>query len=245
MAKAISRLMADINKHLKEKRRARKALRYRQQEMECNYRNLLAREKERTLMPRVAPAGAFLSLNHINKIYENRIPAVHDFCLDAKQHEFIVLVGPSGCGKSTTLRMIAGLEDITAGDLFIDGKYCNGMPSKDRDIAMVFQSYALYPNKTAYENMAFALRIRHLPGDEIERRVKEAARTLEITDLLDRKPRALSGGQCQRVALGRAIVRKAKLFLMDEPLSNLDAKLRVTMRSELIKLHHAIGATPV
>ena len=188
---------------------------------------------------------AFVSLRHIDKIYDNNVQAVFDFNLDIKKHEFIVFVGPSGCGKSTTLRMIAGLEDITKGELDIDNELCNDKTPKDRDIAMVFQSYALYPHMSVYENMAFGLKLRRLPKYEIDRRVHEAARILQIEEYLDRKPKALSGGQRQRVALGRAIVRNAKVFLMDEPLSNLDAKLRVQMRSEIIKLHNSLNATTI
>jgi multiple sugar transport system ATP-binding protein len=188
---------------------------------------------------------AYVSLRHVDKVYENGVQAVYDFTLDIQKKEFIVFVGPSGCGKSTTLRMIAGLEDISAGDLYIDGEYSNDRTPKDRDIAMVFQSYALYPHMTVYDNMAFGLKIRHLPKAEIDRRVHEAAKILQIEEYLDRKPKALSGGQRQRVALGRAVVRNAKVFLMDEPLSNLDAKLRVQMRSEIIKLTEALGATTI
>ena len=188
---------------------------------------------------------AELSLKNINKVYDNNVQAVFDFNLDIKDKEFIVFVGPSGCGKSTTLRMVAGLEDITSGEFYIDGKLMNDIEPKDRDIAMVFQSYALYPHMSVYENMAFGLKLRKTPKDEIDRRVKEAAKILDIEAYLDRKPKALSGGQRQRVALGRAIVRNAKVFLMDEPLSNLDAKLRVQMRSEIIKLHERIGATTI
>ena len=187
----------------------------------------------------------FVSLQNVNKFYDKNVHAVIDFNLDIKKHEFIVFVGPSGCGKSTTLRMIAGLEDISSGNLFIDGVYCNDLPPVDRDIAMVFQSYALYPNMSVYDNMAFSLQVRHFPKDEIDKRVREAAKILEIEQYLDRKPKALSGGQRQRVALGRAIVRKARLFLMDEPLSNLDAKLRVQMRSEIINLHDRLEATTI
>ncbi len=196
-------------------------------------------------MGRTAPEGVFVSLQNINKIYENGYHAVHDFSIDIKQHEFIVFVGPSGCGKSTTLRMVAGLEDISAGNLFIDGEYMNDVAPKDRGIAMVFQSYALYPHMTVYENMAFPLRVMKLPKAEIDKRVNEAARILQITEYLDRKPKALSGGQRQRVALGRAIVRHSKVLLMDEPLSNLDAKLRVQMRSEIVKLHNNLKATTI
>ena len=187
----------------------------------------------------------YVSLRHIDKIYDNNVQAVFDFNLDIQKHEFIVFVGPSGCGKSTTLRMIAGLEDITKGELFIDNELCNDKTPKDRDIAMVFQSYALYPHMSVYENMAFGLKIRRMPKYEIDRRVHNAARILQIEEYLDRKPKALSGGQRQRVALGRAIVRNAKVFLMDEPLSNLDAKLRVQMRSEIIKLHESLNATTI
>ena len=183
---------------------------------------------------------ADLSLRHIDKIYDNNVQAVFDFNLEIKDKEFIVFVGPSGCGKSTTLRMIAGLEDISAGEFYIDDKLMNDVEPKDRDIAMVFQSYALYPHMSVYDNMAFGLKLKKTPKEEIDKRVRDAARILEIEDYLDRKPKALSGGQRQRVALGRAIVRNAKVFLMDEPLSNLDAKLRVQMRSEIIKLHERI-----
>ncbi|MCI7068304.1 MAG: ATP-binding cassette domain-containing protein, partial [Mollicutes bacterium] len=189
--------------------------------------------------------NAYVSLRHIDKVYDNGVQAVFDFNLDIAKHEFIVFVGPSGCGKSTTLRMVAGLEDITNGELYIDGEYSNDKSPKDRDIAMVFQSYALYPHMTVYENMAFGLKIRRLPKQEIDERVHHAAKILQIEEYLDRKPKALSGGQRQRVALGRAIVRNAKVFLMDEPLSNLDAKLRVQMRSEIIKLHESLNATTI
>ena len=188
---------------------------------------------------------ANLKLKDINKIYDNNVQAVFDFNLDIQDKEFIVFVGPSGCGKSTTLRMIAGLEDISSGELYIDEKLMNDIAPKDRDIAMVFQSYALYPHMSVYDNMAFGLKIQKTPKEEIDQRVREAAKMLEIEDYLERKPKALSGGQRQRVALGRAIVRNAKVFLMDEPLSNLDAKLRVQMRSVIIKLHERIGATTV
>lgn len=192
-----------------------------------------------------APDGVCISFRHINKIYPNHTQAVFDFNLDIKEKEFIVFVGPSGCGKSTTLRMLAGLEEITYGDLFIDGKYANDLMPKERDVAMVFQNYALYPNMTVYDNMAFSLQARRYDKNEIDVRVREAAEILEIEDYLDEKPANLSGGQRQRVALGRAIVRNAKVFLMDEPLSNLDAKLRVQMRSEIVKLHNRVGATTV
>ena len=180
---------------------------------------------------------------HNLQITEEGVVAVQQFSLDIADREFIVLVGPSGCGKSTTLRMIAGLEEITSGDLFIDGKRMNDVAPKDRDIAMVFQNYALYPHMTVYENMAFSLKLKKLPKAEIDKKVREAAEILDITALLDRKPKALSGGQRQRVAIGRAIVRSPKVFLMDEPLSNLDAKLRNQMRAEIIKLRQRINTT--
>ena len=176
-------------------------------------------------------------------VTEEGVVAVQEFNLEIKDKEFIVLVGPSGCGKSTTLRMIAGLEDISGGELYIDGKLVNDVAPKDRDIAMVFQSYALYPHMTVYDNMAFPLKLQKLSKDEIDKKVKEAAATLDITQYLDRKPKALSGGQRQRVAIGRAIVRSPKVLLMDEPLSNLDAKLRNQMRSEIIKLRKKINTT--
>ena len=177
------------------------------------------------------------------KITEEGVVAVDNFNLEIKDQEFIVLVGPSGCGKSTTLRMIAGLEDISGGELIIDGNVMNDVPPKERDIAMVFQNYALYPHMTVRENMAFSLKIKGLPKEEIEKKVEEAAEILDITQYLDRKPKALSGGQRQRVAIGRAIVRNPKVFLMDEPLSNLDAKLRNQMRAEIIKLRSRINTT--
>lgn len=188
---------------------------------------------------------ANLSLKGIQKVYPNGFQAVKDFNLDIEDKEFIIFVGPSGCGKSTTLRMIAGLEDITDGTLEIDGKVMNDVEPKDRDIAMVFQNYALYPHMTVYDNMAFGLKLRKVPKDEIDKKVREAARILDLEKLLDRKPKALSGGQRQRVAMGRAIVRNPKVFLMDEPLSNLDAKLRVQMRIEISKLHTNLGATMI
>ena len=177
------------------------------------------------------------------QITDEGVVAVQDFNIDIKDNEFIVLVGPSGCGKSTTLRMVAGLEDISGGELYIDGKLCNDVEPKDRDISMVFQSYALYPHLTVYDNIAFPLTIKKYPKDEIDKKVKEAAKTLDITQYLDRKPKNLSGGQRQRVAIGRAIVRNPKVLLMDEPLSNLDAKLRNQMRAEIIKLRQKINTT--
>ena len=282
------------------------------------YNEMVSYQKKSQKKIKKAPKDAYISLKHINKIYDNKVQAVFDFNLDIAKHEFIVLVGPSGCGKSTTLRMIAGLESITAGDLFIDNTYANELHPKDRDIAMVFQSYALYPHMSVAGNMAFGLKIRkvpmlkvdengkpilginkkaikvletqlhdlkqyakdpeegenleelekdikgleekisylkvtpveiyenkHLPKEDIRKRVEDAARILQIEEYLNRKPKALSGGQCQRVALGRAIVKNAKVFLMDEPLSNLDAKLRVAMRSEIIRLHNTLNATTI
>lgn len=188
---------------------------------------------------------ATLKLKNMNKIYDNNVQAVFDFNLDIGDQEFIVFVGPSGCGKTTTLRMIAGLEKISSGELYIDDKLMNDVAPKDRDIAMVFQSYALYPHMSVYENMAFGLQISKTPKDEMDRRVREAAKILDIEQYLNCKPQVLSGGQRQRVALGRAIVRNAKVLLFDEPLSNLDAKLRVQLRSEIIKLHERIGATTI
>lgn len=186
---------------------------------------------------------AGISLRNIYKIYPGNVTAVNDFSLEIQDKEFIVLVGPSGCGKSTTLRMIAGLEEITKGELYIGDRLVNDVEPKDRDIAMVFQNYALYPHMTVYKNMAFGLKLRNLPKDEIDRKVKNAAGILGIENLLDRKPKALSGGQRQRVALGRAMVRDPAVFLLDEPLSNLDAKLRNAMRAEITKLHKRLGCT--
>ena len=186
---------------------------------------------------------ASLSFQHVYKKYEGGVVAVSDFNLEIADKEFVILVGPSGCGKSTTLRMLAGLEDISEGEIYIEDRLINDVLPKDRDIAMVFQNYALYPHMTVRENMAFSLKLRKMPKDEINRRVNEAAKILEIEHLLERKPKALSGGQRQRVALGRAIVRDPKVFLMDEPLSNLDAKLRVQMRVEITKLHHRLKTT--
>ncbi len=186
---------------------------------------------------------ASLSLRNLTKAYPNGFVAVKDFTLEVADKEFVIFVGPSGCGKSTTLRMIAGLEDITSGELYIDGKLMNDVEPKDRDIAMVFQNYALYPHMSVYDNMAFGLKLRKTPKDEIDQKVHEAAKILDLEHLLDRKPKALSGGQRQRVAMGRAIVRNPKVFLMDEPLSNLDAKLRAEMRVEITKLHQRLQAT--
>ena len=186
---------------------------------------------------------ASLSLKNISKVYPNGFVAVKDFNLEIRDKEFIIFVGPSGCGKSTTLRMIAGLEEISGGELYIGDRLVNDVEPKDRDIAMVFQNYALYPHMTVYDNMAFGLKLRKTPKDQIDKLVHEAARILDIEHLLDRKPKALSGGQRQRVAMGRAIVRNPKVFLMDEPLSNLDAKLRVQMRIEISKLHQRLETT--
>jgi multiple sugar transport system ATP-binding protein len=187
---------------------------------------------------------AEVALRNVTKRFDN-IEAVRSINLDIPENEFVVLVGPSGCGKSTTLRMVAGLEEVTSGAIFIDGEIVNDLPPRDRDIAMVFQNYALYPHMTAYENMSFGLKLRKFPKDEIRRRVEHAARILNITELLDRKPKALSGGQRQRVAMGRAIVRNPKVFLFDEPLSNLDAKLRVQMRTEIKRVHQMVKTTTV
>ena len=187
-----------------------------------------------------------VSFVHVEKIYaKGQKPAVDDFTFEVKPGEFLVLVGPSGCGKSTTLRMVAGLELPTSGRILIGGRDVTTLPPKDRDIAMVFQNYALYPHMTVRENMSFALRLRHVPKDEIARRVDEAAKTLGLASYLDRLPKALSGGQRQRVAVGRAIVREPAVFLFDEPLSNLDAKMRVEMRAEIVRLHHQLGATMI
>ena len=216
-----------------------------QKERERVHKEMLKKADALRKEDKIAPENVFVSLQHINKIYPNHVQAVYDFNLDIMHNEFIVLVGPSGCGKSTTLRMIAGLEEITYGDLYIDGEYSNDLEPKDRNIAMVFQNYALYPHLNVYDNLAFGLKMRHTPREEVEKRVYEAARILDLTDYLDRKPNALSGGQCQRVALGRAIVRNSNLFLMDEPLSNLDAKLRVQMRSEIVRLHNELKTTTI
>ncbi|KPU46151.1 trehalose import ATP-binding protein SugC [Oxobacter pfennigii] len=186
---------------------------------------------------------ANLSLKHIYKTYAGNVTAVKDFNLEIEDKEFIILVGPSGCGKTTTLRMIAGLEEITSGELLIGDRLVNDVAPKDRDIAMVFQNYALYPHMSVYDNMSFGLKLRKISKAEIDRRVKDAAKILDIEHLMDRKPKALSGGQRQRVAIGRAIVREPKVFLMDEPLSNLDAKLRVQMRTEISKLHKRLATT--
>ena len=188
---------------------------------------------------------AYLSLKNINKIYPNGFHAVHNFNLEIEQGEFIIFVGPSGCGKSTTLRMIAGLEDISKGEFYIDGKYANEMRPRERGVAMVFQSYALYPHLSVYDNLAFGLSLQGVDDDIIEEKVLATAKILGLTDYLDRKPRALSGGQRQRVTVGRAIIRKVGIFLMDEPLSNLDAKQRVTMRSEITDIHRKVGSTTI
>ncbi len=188
---------------------------------------------------------AVLLFKDVNKVYPNGYHAVHDFNMEIKDGEFICLVGDSGCGKSTTLRMIAGLEDITSGEFYIDGKLANKMTSRERGIAMVFQSYALYPHLTVYENLAFGLMLEGIDADVIEEKVQATAKILGLTDYLERFPRNLSGGQCQRVAVGRALIRKVNIFLMDEPLSNLDAKQRVTMRSEIKQIHRSVGATTI
>ena len=188
---------------------------------------------------------AYITLRNINKIYPNGFHAVHDFNLEAERGEFIVFVGPSGCGKSTTLRMIAGLEDISKGEFLINGQLANNLGPREREVAMVFQSYALYPNMSVYDNLAFGLNLQGVDEDVIEERVQKTAKILGLTDYLDRMPRALSGGQRQRVAVGRSIIRKVGIFLMDEPLSNLDAKQRVTMRSEITQIHRETGATTI
>ncbi len=188
---------------------------------------------------------AQVTLKDVRKVFDKDVVAVYDANIEIHDRVFVVLVGPSGCGKSTTLRMVAGLEEMTSGEIYIDGKLVNDIPPKDRDIAMVFQNYALYPHMTVYQNMAFGLKLRKYPKEEIETRVRDAAEILGIQDLLERKPKALSGGQRQRVAVGRAIVRKPKVFLFDEPLSNLDAKLRVQMRTEISKLHRSLEATMI
>src|SRR5205809_7614712 len=188
---------------------------------------------------------AEVTFDHVSKVYPDGYRAVSDVNLDIQDGEFMVLVGPSGCGKTTALRMVAGLEDITEGQLRIGDRVVNHVPSRDRDIAMVFQSYALYPHLSVYENIAFGLRVKKVPKPEIERRVHDAARILDLESFLKRKPRALSGGQRQRVAMGRAIVRNPQAFLMDEPLSNLDAKLRVQMRAEIAGIQHQLGVTTI
>jgi len=188
---------------------------------------------------------AEVELKKVDKVYPGNVKAVTDFSLEIPNGQFVVLVGPSGCGKSTTLRMVAGLEEITSGQISIGGRIVNDVPPKDRDIAMVFQNYALYPHMTVYKNMAFGLKLRKFPKPEIDARIQDAARILGLTDLLNRRPKALSGGQRQRVAVGRAIVRKPAVFLFDEPLSNLDAKLRVQMRVEISLLHNQLGATMI
>ena len=188
---------------------------------------------------------AVVELKNVSKVYDNKLKVVNDVTLTINDKEFVVLVGPSGCGKTTTLRMIAGLEEISEGQIYIDGKLINDVPPKNRDIAMVFQNYALYPHMTVFDNMAFGLKLRKLNKVEIKQRVSDAAKILDLEEYLDRKPKALSGGQRQRVAVGRAIVRKPKVFLFDEPLSNLDAKLRVQMRTEISKLHHKLDATMI
>lgn len=209
------------------------------------YEQMLESQEEHSKNPPAYDGEAFISLRGINKVYPNFVHAVHDFDLDINRYELVVFLGPSGCGKSTTLRMIAGLEDITTGELFIDGRYSNEDTPKKRGVSMVFQNYALYPHMSVYDNIAFGLQVAKLPKEEIDDKVKKTAEILQIEDYLYRKPKELSGGQRQRVALGRAIARDAKVFLMDEPLSNLDAKLRVSMRSEIIRLHRSIKATTI
>ena len=229
----------------KERKYKKERYKFVEKQREEYHKELIKEEEENAEKEKVAPEGYFLSLQHINKIYDNHVQAVYDFNLNVKKREFIVFVGPSGCGKSTTLRMIAGLEDITSGDLYIGGKYANNLLPKERSLSMVFQSYALYPHMSVYDNLSFGLKIKKTPKEEIDKRVHEVAKLLEIEEYLNRKPKQLSGGQCQRVALGRAIMRDVPLYLMDEPLSNLDAKLRVQMRGEIVKLHNAINATTI
>ena len=238
-------IIQDAYRNIQEKRIKKRNEKIILKEREKHHKDVVKKEKATRNDEKIAPEGAYISLRNINKIYPNHVQAVFDFNLDINKYEFIVFVGPSGCGKSTTLRMIAGLEKVTSGDLFIDGEYVNEEESKDRNISMVFQSYALYPHMSVYDNMAFGLRVNHVKRKEIDERVRKAAEILQISEYLDRKPNALSGGQCQRVALGRAICKDAKVFLMDEPLSNLDAKLRVQMRSEIVKLHNALKATTI
>ncbi len=228
---------------IEERKRAEEEVKRQRKLIKEQYNQMLIDEENRRKEPKVAPEGVYISLRNINKVYDNYVQAVYDFNLDIQEHELIVFVGPSGCGKSTTLRMVAGLENITTGDLYIDGMYCNEKTAKERDVAMVFQNYALYPHLTVYENMAFGLQTRKFDKADIDVRVKRAAEILQITQYLDRLPKELSGGQMQRVALGRAIVRDAKVFLMDEPLSNLDAKLRAKMRTEITRLHKSLQTT--
>ena len=230
---------------IKERKVKKERARFFAKQREKYHKELIAYEEENAEKEKIAPENVFLSLKHINKIYDNHVQAVYDFNLDVKKNEFIVFVGPSGCGKSTTLRMIAGLEDITSGDLFINGVYANNLLPKERFLSMVFQSYALYPHMSVYENLSFGLKIKKESKEVIDEKVHQVAKLLEIEDYLNRKPKELSGGQCQRVALGRAIMRDVPLYLMDEPLSNLDAKLRVQMRGEIVKLHNAIKATTI
>lgn len=235
-----------LNKENREERKIiNERTKFLNKQNEEHHKEVIKEEELNSEKEKIAPEGIFLSLQHINKIYDNHVQAVYDFNLDVKRNEFIVFVGPSGCGKSTTLRMIAGLEEITSGDLYIDGVYANNLLPKERSLSMVFQSYALYPHMSVYDNLAFGLKIKKASKEEIDKRVKEVSSLLEIEDYLDRKPKQLSGGQCQRVALGRAIMRNVPLFLMDEPLSNLDAKLRVQMRGEIVKLHNKIQATTI
>ena len=242
--------MLDFKKYfskeaIKERKIKKERFRFFAKQREKYHKDLIAFEEKNAENEKVAPKDAFISLQHINKIYDNHVQAVFDFNLDIKKNEFIVFVGPSGCGKSTTLRMIAGLEEITSGDLYINGVYANNLLPKERFLSMVFQSYALYPHMSVYDNLSFGLKIKKESKEVIDKKVHEVAKLLEIEDYLNRKPKELSGGQCQRVALGRAIMRDVPLYLMDEPLSNLDAKLRVQMRGEIVKLHNAINATTI
>ncbi len=231
-----------LKKSFKEKKENQKEASEKRRKLEKEYETLMEQEEHRQ---KDLSTPSYLSLRHVNKVYDNYVQAVHDFSLEVNKGEFVVFVGPSGCGKSTTIRMIAGLEELTTGELYLDGKLINDLEPKDRETAMVFQNYALYPHLSVYENMALGLRVQKLKKEEIHDRIMNVAKILDLTDYLSAKPRNLSGGQCQRVALGRAIVKDAKVFLMDEPLSNLDAKLRVAMRSEIIALHRRLGATTI
>ena len=231
---------------MKISKQEKEALKIKEKARELHHKEVLRLEKESHHENKVAPSDDIIILKNINKIYPNHVQAVYDFNLSIKENEFIVLVGPSGCGKSTTLKMIAGLEDITSGDLYINQKYSNFALSKDRNLAMVFQSYALYPTMTVYKNIAFPLMIRGESKEVIDEKVRNIAQILELDDdLLNRRPAALSGGQRQRVALARAMVKGTKILLMDEPLSNLDAKLRASVRGEIVDLHRRINATTI
>lgn len=245
MAKFVDKLK-NIFKRKPKETKEQKHVRYLEEKKRAFiHKKMEEKDAESRKKEKIPPSEDYIILKDVNKIYSNHVQAVYDFNLMIKEHEFIAFVGPSGCGKSTTLKMVAGLEDITCGDLFIDKVYSNDLEPKKRGISMVFQSYALYPNMTVYENLAFALKVQHLSNDEIKEKVMRVAKILDIEEYLKRKPSALSGGQRQRVALGRAIIKEAKVCLMDEPLSNLDAKLRVQMRSEIVRLHRETKATTI